>query len=48
MIERDFPGGPVVKTSSSNAWQVGSIPSQGAKSSYASQPENQNRKKKIL
>ena len=28
---RDFPGGPVVKTSPSNVGSVGSIPGQGAK-----------------
>ena len=28
---RDFPGGPVVKTSPSNARGVGSIPGRGAK-----------------
>ena len=32
---RDFPGGPVVKTSLSNAGGVGSIPGQGAKISLS-------------
>ena len=38
----NFPGGPVVKTSPSNAEGMGSIPGQGAKIPYASQPKNQN------
>ena len=41
----DFPGGPVVKTSPSNAGDVGSIPSWGAKIPHASWPKNQNIKK---
>ena len=41
----DFPGGPVVKTSPSNAG-VGSIPGQGAKIPYASGPKNQNTNQK--
>jgi len=32
---RDFPGGPVVKTPAANARGMGSIPSQGTKISYA-------------
>ena len=44
--ERDFPGGPVVKTSPSNADGAGSIPGQGAKIPHASQPKNQNIKRK--
>ena len=40
----DFPGGPVVKTSPSNAGGVGSIPGRGAKIPRASRPKNQNRK----
>ena len=43
---QDFPGCPVVKASPSNAAGVGLIPSQGAKSSHASQPKHQNIKKK--
>ena len=42
----DFPGGPVVKTSPSNAGGAGSIPGQRAKIPHASQPKNQNIKKK--
>ena len=36
---RDFPGGLVVKTLPSNEAGVGSIPSQGAKTPYASWPK---------
>ena len=36
---RDFPGGPVVKTSLSNAGGAGSIPGQGAKIPHASGPK---------
>ena len=43
---RDFPGGPVVKTSSFNAGGVGSIPGQGAKTLHALRPKNQNIKQK--
>ena len=43
---RDFPGGPVVKTSPSNAGGAGSIPGWGAKIPHASQPEKQNVKQK--
>ena len=35
----DFPGGPVVKTSLSNAGGVGLIPDQGGKIPHASQPK---------
>ena len=42
----DFVGGPVVKTSASNAAGEGSIPGRGAKISHASQPKNQNIKQK--
>ena len=42
--DRDFPGGPVVKTSPSNAGGVGLIPGQGAKTLLASQPKSQNKK----
>ena len=38
---RDFPGGPVVETSPSNAGGVGSIPGWGAKIPHASWPKNQ-------
>ena len=40
------PGGPVVKTSPSNAGGTGSIPGQGPKIPCASQPKNQNIKQK--
>ena len=43
---RDFPGGPVVKMSPSNAGGVGSIPSQGAKTPHASWLKNQTIKQK--
>ena len=44
---RDFPGDPVVKTSTSNAggW-AGSIPGQGTKITYALWPKNNNVKQK--
>ena len=42
----DFPGGPVVQTLPSNAWDVSSIPGQGAKIPLASWPRKQNRKQK--
>ena len=41
----DFPGGPVVKSSPSNAGGAGSIPGQGAKIPHASWPKSQNIKK---
>ena len=43
---RDFPGGPVVKTSPSYAGDLGSISGQGAKIPHASRSENQNTKQK--
>ena len=43
---RDFPGGPVVKTSPSNAGGQGLIPGQGAKIPHALGPKNQNIKQK--
>ena len=36
----DFPGGPVAKTSPSNAGGAGSIPGGGARIPHASWPEN--------
>ena len=42
----DFPGGPVVRTSPSNAGGVGSIPGQGARIPHAWQPKSQNIKQK--
>ena len=38
----DFPGGPAVRTSPSNAGAAGSMPGQGAKIPHASQSKNQN------
>ena len=42
----DFPGGPVVGTSPSNAWGVGSIPGRGAKIPHVLGPKNQKIKQK--
>ena len=44
--DRDLPGGPVVKTSPSNAAGVGLIPDWGAKIPHALRPKNQNIKQK--
>ena len=38
----DFPGSPVVQTSSSNPGSTGLIPGQGAKIPYTSGPKDQN------
>ena len=46
--EGDFPGGPVVKTSPSNAAGAGSIPGRGAKTPHASGPKNRNKTEAIL
>ena len=43
---RDFSAGPVIKISSSNTGDAGSIPGQGAKIPYASWPKTQNIKQK--
>ena len=43
---RDFPGGPVVETSPSDAAGAGLIPVQGAKIPHASGSKNQNIKQK--
>ena len=43
---RGFPGGPVVKTSPSNAGGMGSIPGWGPKIPHASWPKNQNIKQR--
>ena len=43
---KDFPGGPVVKTPPSNAGGAGSIPGPGPKISHALQPKHQNIKQK--
>ena len=40
--EKDFLGGPLVKTSPSNVGNVGLIPGQRAKIPHVSQPETQN------
>ena len=45
-MDRDFPGGPLIKTSPSNAGGEGSIPGQGAKIPHALWPKNQNIKQK--
>ena len=45
-IFRDFPGGPVVRTSHSNAGGVGSILGWGAKIPHALWLKNQNIKQK--
>ena len=44
---RDFPGGPVVKTSPPSEAGVGLISSQEAKIPPAMKPKNQNRKNGI-
>ena len=41
-----FPGGPLVKTSPSNAREESSIPDWGAKTPHDSRPKNQNIKQK--
>ena len=43
---RDFPGGPVVKTSPSSAGRAGLIPGRGARIPHASWPKNQDIKQK--
>ena len=43
---RDFPGGPVVKTSPSNAGDAGLIPGGGAQIPCASWPKNKKVKHK--
>ena len=45
---RDFPGGPVVKTSPSNTGGAGSIPGWGAKVSHALRPKNQEHKTEAI
>ena len=42
----DFPGGPAVRTSPSNAGGAGSIPGWGAKIPHALWPKNQSIKQK--
>ena len=46
IVSGDFPGGPVVETSSSNAGGVGLIPGQGAKIPHVLQSKNRNIKQK--
>ena len=48
IIVRNFSGGPVVKTSPSNAGGAGSIPGWGAKIPHASWPKNQNKTEAML
>ena len=43
---RDFPAGPVVKTSPANAGSMDSIPGWGVKVPHASQPKTQHIKQK--
>ena len=45
---RDFPGGPVVKTSLSNAEGEGLILGLGTKISHASWPKHQNHKTETI
>ena len=42
--DRDFPGGPVVKTLAANAGGAGSIPGQGTKAPHASRPKKRPHK----
>ena len=44
--DRDFPSGPVFKTSPFHAGDVGSIPGRGADIPHASWPKNQSIKQK--
>ena len=46
LISRDFPGGPVVRTSSSNTGVAGSIAGQGPKIPQASRRKKRNVKQK--
>ena len=46
LISRDFPGGPVVRTSSSNTGVAGSISGQGPKIPQASRRKKRNVKQK--
>ena len=47
-INKDFPGGPAVKSSPSNAGGVGSIPGQGANIQHALGPKNHNIKTEAM
>ena len=44
--QKDFPGGPVLKTWLSRATRAGLIPGWGARIPYVSEPKNQNIKQK--
>ena len=44
LISRDFPGGPVVRTSSANTGVAGSIAGQGPKIPHASGPKKTKHK----
>ena len=48
LISRDFPGSPVVRTSSSNIGVAGSVAGQGPKIPHASGPKKQNVKQEQL
>ena len=41
MISRDFPDGPVIETSPSNAGDTGSMPGLGPRIRHALRPKNQ-------
>ena len=45
--KRDCPGGPVVRTSSSNAGRAGSIPGEGAIKIFFNGPHKKKKLKKI-
>ena len=47
-LMRDFPGGPVVETSPSNAGGAGSIPGRGAKISHALRPKKPKHKTEAI
>ena len=48
IIFRDIPGGPVVKTSPSNAGGAGSIPGRGAKIPHTSWPKETKHKTEAI
>ena len=47
-LQWDFPGGPVIKTSPSEARDVGSIPGQEAKIQNALRPKTQKHKTEAI
>ena len=47
-MHTDFPGGPVVETSPSNAGGVGSIPGWGTKIPHASRPKKPKHKTEAI